>query len=130
MMESNVYVPSSAILDVLLRRPVGFTPDTPWMVSCSSMPETAESNRQRDKYTGKEKQIDRKAPRVHVLTDHGLQDVLHTLDELLVDLNGQITQNLPVLGQVKVGETVIVLFRSVMLHELLEREEGQSVDSV
>ncbi len=65
-----------------------------------------------------------------MLTDHGLQDVLHTLDELLVDLNGQITQNLPVFGQVKVGETVIVLFRSVMLHELLEREEGQSVDSV
>lgn len=75
-------------------------------------------------------QIERKTPRGHVLTDHGLQDVLHRLDELLVDLNGQIAQNLPVLGQVKVGETVIVLFRGVMLHELLEREGEESVDSV
>lgn len=65
-----------------------------------------------------------------MLTDHGLQDVLHTLYELLVDLNGQIAQNLPVLSQVKVGETVIILFRGVMLHKLLEREEGESVDFV
>lgn len=65
-----------------------------------------------------------------MLTDHGLQDVLHRLDELLVDLNGQIAQNLPVLGQVEVGETVIVLFRGVMLHELLEREGEENVDSV
>ena len=44
-MESRVSVPSSAMLDVRLRRPVGFTPDTPWMVSCSSMPGTVDQDR-------------------------------------------------------------------------------------
>lgn len=50
-------------------------------------------------------------------TYHGLQDVLHALDELLVDLDGQVADHLPVLCQVKVGQAVFVLPLSVMLHK-------------
>lgn len=54
------------------------------------------------------------------LTDHWLKDVLQHPHELLVDLNGQVTQHLPVLSQVKVGEAVLVLARRVVLHKALE----------
>lgn len=36
------------------------------------------------------------------LTNHGLYDGLSHLDELLVDLDGEVTQHLAILGQVKV----------------------------
>lgn len=58
-----------------------------------------------------------------VLTDHWVQDILHTLDELLVNLNGQITKNLTILSQVKVGQTVFILLWSVKLHKLLRKKE-------
>lgn len=53
----------------------------------------------------------------HTHTYHWLQDVLHALDELLVVLDGQVTDHLPVLGQVEVGQAVLVLPRGVVLHE-------------
>lgn len=54
-----------------------------------------------------------------VLTDHGLQHALSYSNELLVDLDAQVTQNLPVLSQVKVLQAVLVLFWCVLGHECL-----------
>ena len=53
------------------------------------------------------------------LTDHGLHDALGHLDELLVDLDGEVAQHLPVLGQVKVLQAVLVLLARVLGHERL-----------
>lgn len=50
-------------------------------------------------------------------TYHGLEDVLHAFDQLLVDLDGQVTDHLSVLCQVEVGQTVFILPRCVVLHE-------------
>ena len=54
------------------------------------------------------------------LTDHGLHDALGHLDELLVDLDGEVAQHLPVLGQVKVLQAVLVLLARVLGHERLD----------
>lgn len=53
----------------------------------------------------------------HMRTYHGLKCVLHAFDELLVDLDGQVADHRSVLSQVKVGQTVLVLPGSVVLHE-------------
>lgn len=55
------------------------------------------------------------------LTDHGLEYALCYLNELLVDLDGEVAQHLAVLGQVKVLQTVLVLLRRVLCHETLKR---------
>lgn len=52
-----------------------------------------------------------------VPTDHGLHHALCYSDELLIDLDGEVTQNLPILGQVKVLQAVLVLLGSVLCHE-------------
>lgn len=51
------------------------------------------------------------------LTYHWLKDVLHDLHELLVNLDGQVTQDLPVLCQVEVREAVFILSGGVVLHK-------------
>lgn len=56
-------------------------------------------------------------------TYHGLEDVLHAFDQLLVDLDGQVADHLSVLCQVEVGQTVLVLPRRVVLHELLRQAQ-------
>lgn len=53
------------------------------------------------------------------LTNHGLYDGLSHLDELLVDLDGEVAQHLTVLGQVEVLQTVFVLLAGVLHHERL-----------
>lgn len=67
------------------------------------------------------------APRhVGAHTYHGLEDVLHAFDQLLVDLDGQVTDHLSVLCQVEVGQTVFILPLCVVLHEgLRHRKEIQ-----
>lgn len=56
------------------------------------------------------------------LTDHGLQDAPGDVDELLVDLDGEVAQHLAVLSQVKVLEAVLVLLHRVLGHETLNRK--------
>lgn len=56
-------------------------------------------------------------------TYHGLEDVLHAFDQLLVDLDGQVTDHLSVLCQVEVGQTVFVLPRCVVFHEGLSTDD-------
>lgn len=56
------------------------------------------------------------------LTDHGLQDAPGDVDELLVDLDGEVAQHLAVLSQVKVLQAVLVLLRRVLGHETLNRK--------
>lgn len=63
-----------------------------------------------------------------VLTYHGLEDVLHAFDQLLVDLDGQVTDHLSVLCQVEVGQTVFILPLRVVLHEGLRYTERQRQD--
>lgn len=63
-----------------------------------------------------------------VLTDHGLQCGLGYFDKLLIDHDGQITQNLPVLRQVEVLQTVLVLFRRVLSHEGLWGDQRRFSD--
>lgn len=60
-------------------------------------------------------------------TYHWLQDVLHGLDELLVDLDGQVADHLPVLSQVEVGQAVFVLPQGVALHEFLKGKRREDV---
>lgn len=56
------------------------------------------------------------------LTDHGLQDALSNLDELLVVLDGEVAQHLAVLSQVEVLQAVLILLRCVLGHEILNRK--------
>ena len=63
------------------------------------------------------------------LTDHGLHDALRHLDELLVDLDGEVTEHLPVLGQVKVLQAVLVLLARVLGHERLGQQQQQQHES-
>lgn len=58
-------------------------------------------------------------------TYHGLEDVLHAFDQLLIDLDGQVTDHLSVLCQVEVGQTVFILPRRVVLHEGLRHTDTQ-----
>lgn len=62
------------------------------------------------------------------LTNHWLDDAFSHLDELLVDLDAQVTQNLAVLGQVEVLQTVFVLFGGVLSHEGLMGKEHMTLD--
>lgn len=48
------------------------------------------------------------------LTNHRLKDILHAFDKLLINMDNQIIQNLPVVSQVKVQQTMFVLLRSVV----------------
>lgn len=57
------------------------------------------------------------------LTDHGLEYTLCYLDELLINLDREVAQHLPVFGQVKVLQTVLVLLRCVLCHETLNRRK-------
>lgn len=57
------------------------------------------------------------------LTDHGLQDAPCNVDELLVDLDGEVAQHLAILSQVKVLQAVLVLLRCVLGHETLSRKQ-------
>lgn len=58
-------------------------------------------------------------------TDHGREGLLHDADEAMVDVDGQVTEDLPVLGQIKVLQAVVVLPRGVLFHELLSQRDGQ-----
>ena len=52
-------------------------------------------------------------------TYHGGEGLLHAGEEAVVDVDGQVTEDLPVLREVKVLQAVVVLPRCVQLHELL-----------
>lgn len=54
-------------------------------------------------------------------TDDGLQDGLRASDELVVNLVDQVTQNLLILRQLKMGETLLVLPSGVVLSDGLQR---------
>lgn len=56
------------------------------------------------------------------LTYHRLQHTLGDFNELLVDLNGKVTQHLTVFSEVKVLKTVLILLGGVLSHEALQRE--------
>lgn len=56
------------------------------------------------------------------LTYHRLQNTLGDLNELLVDLNGKVTQHLTIFSEVKVLKTVLILLGSILSHEALQRE--------
>lgn len=53
--------------------------------------------------------------------------LLHHRDELMVDVDGEIAQDLSVLGQVKVLQAVLLLARRALLQELLFEEERNPV---
>lgn len=57
------------------------------------------------------------------LTNHGLDDPFSHLDELLVDLDGEVTQHLSVLRQVEVLQAVFVLFACVLCHKCLKHKK-------
>ena len=52
-------------------------------------------------------------------TYHWGEGLLHDGEEAVIDVDGQVTEDLPVLGEVKVLQAVVVLPRCVLLHELL-----------
>lgn len=45
--------------------------------------------------------------------------LLHHCDKLMVDVDGEIAQDLSVLGQIKILQAVLLLARRTLLHELL-----------
>lgn len=57
------------------------------------------------------------------LTNQRQQVLLCTLDQLLVDLDGQVTEHLLVARQLKVGQAVLVLPRGVVFGEVLRQEK-------
>lgn len=54
------------------------------------------------------------------LTYHRLQHTLGDFNELLVDLNGKVTQHLTVFSEVEVLKTVLILLGRVPSHEALQ----------
>ena len=61
------------------------------------------------------------------LTYHGLNDAFCYLNELLVDLDGEVTQHLSVLGQVKVLQAVFILFVCVLWRICLNKNTSSHV---
>ena len=59
------------------------------------------------------------------LTDQGQQLVLCALDQLLVDLDHQVSEHLLVARQLKVGQAVLILPGRVVLGEVLQEGRGQ-----
>lgn len=53
------------------------------------------------------------------VTDGGKEASLKDRDELVVDVDGQVADDLSVFGQVKVLQAVLLLSRGALLHELL-----------
>lgn len=60
-------------------------------------------------------------------TNHGLHDAFCHPDELLINLDGKVTQNLPILCKVKVLQAVLVLLGTVLRHKRLREEATESV---
>lgn len=58
-------------------------------------------------------------------TDGRSELLLHHGDELMVDVDGEVAQDLPVLGQIEVLQAVLLLARRALLHELLTKKENQ-----
>lgn len=58
------------------------------------------------------------------LTYHRLQHTLGDFNELLVDLNGKVTQHLAVFSEVEVLKTVLILLGRILSHEALQRERA------
>lgn len=54
-------------------------------------------------------------------TDCRREVLLHHCDQLMVDVDGEIAQDLSVLGQIKILQAVLLLARRALLHELLLR---------
>lgn len=50
---------------------------------------------------------------------HVLNVVLHYKNELVIDPNGQITENLSVLREIKMLQAVLILMRGVVFHKFL-----------
>lgn len=55
-----------------------------------------------------------------ILTYHWLNTGLHYTDKLMIYTNRKITKYLPIFGQVKVDQIVLILLRCVVLHEFLK----------
>lgn len=94
---SIVTAPPSEKLVLLFLRPVGLDPKTPWIVSFSSMLETTHKTQIVDDRLNNICCYLLSIIRLGLLTYEVLQDVLHTFDELTVNLNGQIAKDLLVL---------------------------------
>lgn len=57
-------------------------------------------------------------------TYHGGESLLHDREEAMIDVDGQVTEDMPVFRQVKVLQAVLVLPRSVLFRELLMQRDG------
>lgn len=53
------------------------------------------------------------------VTDGGKEALLQDGDELVVDVDGQVADDLPVFGQVEILQAVLLLPGRTLLHELL-----------
>lgn len=60
-------------------------------------------------------------------TDCRSEVLLHHCDKLMVDVDGEIAQDLSVLGQIKILQAVLLLARRTLLHELLLGREKNHV---
>lgn len=109
---------SGRLLLLLFLCPVGFDPKTAWLVSGFSTLATA---RARDKCLSLISKNQTRLSRLRRLTDDGLQDGLHTSDELVVNLGDQVAQKLLILRQLKIGEALLILLGGVVFGAGLRR---------
>lgn len=94
--------------------PTGLAPKTAWVVSGLSMLATKEKKKNPSMFLS--------FPRcLRVLTDEGLQDGLRAFDELVVNLVDQVSQNLLILRQLEIGETLLILRGGVVFADGLQR---------
>lgn len=112
---------SSRRLMLLFLRPVDLDSKTAWVVSGFSMLVTTRVEEEKNARVSRF-QNDAHLFRVRRLTDDGLQDGLRAFDELVVNLVDQVTQNLPVLRQLKMGETLLILLGGVVFSDGLRRD--------
>lgn len=60
-------------------------------------------------------------------TNHGLHDAFRHPGELLINLDGKVTQNLSILRKVKILQAVFILLGTVLCHKRLREEATESV---
>ncbi len=83
--------PSSYTLLEALAETVGFMLEIPWRLSCSNIPGTA---RRESGLTRRRKGKCIITYLLYFHTDHGKERVLHHADELMVDVDGEVAENL------------------------------------
>lgn len=103
-------------------KPVGFMLEIPWRLSCSNMPGTVGQRSENRAFLGCLWRLNTVGIRVGLTlqnTNRRSEALFHDCEKLMVDVDGQVAENLSVFWQVKIVQAVLQLARRILFHELL-----------